>query len=141
MKKRVAKYLSAKEKTDPVPLKSRVAFKRPLSAHERVLRALKQHDILKRLDSGPGDDSFDTPIEDIASPHQLMTDPVSGEEMTAGEYVMLQHERAGAAKDIEQLAQKRVQRKLPGKAGKPKAAKGESADSTAESETNELGEE
>jgi len=89
------------EITDPVPRKSRVAFKRPLSAQERVLRAIRNHEMLKELDSQPGDDTFDTPIENLSTPHQLMVDPISGEEMTAGEHVMLQQERKQARIDVE----------------------------------------
>lgn len=88
------------ETLDPVPKASSVKFKRPLSAHERVLQALRTHDRLKALDALPGDESLDSPDVESMTPHQLMTDPTTGAEMTAGEYVMLQTERAQASKDI-----------------------------------------
>lgn len=93
----------AKELYDPVPLKSKVAFRRPLSASERVARAIKQHEHLRRLQALPGDQGFDEPELDTASPHQLMTDPISGQEMTSGEYVMLQNERQEARQDVQKL--------------------------------------
>lgn len=119
------------EKTDPTKLVSRVAFKRPLSAHERVLRALKTHDILKKLEAEPGDESFDDPPYEELTPHQLIQDPDTGEEMTAGEHVMLQHERAQARYDVQKAteralhlkAKQKARKQAPGKGGK--AAKGE----------------
>lgn len=88
------------ERVSSVKVQSRVAFKRPLSAAERVARAIKDHEYLKSLDSRPGDDTFDSPdIQDKAI-HQLVTDPVTGEELTAGEYVMLQSEREQAHSDV-----------------------------------------
>lgn len=98
-------YLVKKrEILDPVPKASSVKFKRPLSAHERVLQAIKVNREMEALDALPGDDTFDTePIED-KTPHQLMVDPQTGEEMTAGEYVMLQHERAQAREDVAAAA-------------------------------------
>lgn len=101
MKKRVPIVHQVHELTDPVPMKSRVAFKRPLSAHERVQRALRTHEQLRRLEAEPGDESFDDPPYEDLTPHQLIVDPVSGEEMTAGEHVMLQEERAKARIDVE----------------------------------------
>jgi len=92
---------------DPVPKKSSVAFRKPLSAHERVMRAIRTHEIIKRQDSEPGDESFDTPIDKMDTPHQLVSDPETGKEMTAGEYVMLQHERSQARQDVESVRQKR----------------------------------
>jgi len=122
-----------KETLDPVPKASSVQFKRPLSAHERVLQAIRNHEQDKALDALPGDDTFDTdPIED-KTPHQLMTDPQTGEEMTAGEYVMLQHTRAEAEKDVqsarEQALMRKTRKKLPKKAEEePEESEGETED-------------
>lgn len=137
------------EKTDPVPMMAPTAFKRPLSAHERVMRALRQQSQLQKLESEPGDDSFDEPPYENLTPYQLMEDPESGQEITAGEYVMLQHERAQARIDVEKAQQKRAAKKAalaakkaliaPGK-GK-RAAKGEDEDSTESSESDDSGEE
>jgi len=135
------------EKNDPRPLTSKVAFKRPLSAHERILRALKHRDALNRLNAVPGDDTFDTDLDPVDTPHQLVIDERSGREMTAGERVMLQQERVQAAKDVQtRLARERelaTLKKLAGKGrGGPKAAKGgKSAHSRAEAEHDDSGEE
>lgn len=112
---RLNKYgylVKAVEFPDPVPKASKVAFKRPLSAHQRVLQALRTHEQMKALDALPGDDTFDGPDIENMTPHQLMTDPVSGEEMTAGEYVMLQHERAEASRDVAKAVARKKQKKL-----------------------------
>lgn len=94
------------ENLDPVPKASKVAFKRPLSATERVKHAIRQHEASKALNALPGDDTFDEPDVESMTPHQLMEDPATGEELTAGEYVMLQHERALAKKDIAEVARR-----------------------------------
>jgi len=94
------------EKPSSTKMQSRVAFKRPLSAAERVARAIKDHEYLRSLDSRPGDDTFDSPDITDKAIHQLMTDPISGEEVTAGEYVMLQNERAQADKLVMDHVQK-----------------------------------
>lgn len=94
------------EKLDPVPLKSPVAFKRPLSAAERVRLALKTHDYLRSLDALPGDDSLDGPPIENMAPHQLTTDPETGEEMTAAAYVMLQEERSRVHEGLSHAASK-----------------------------------
>lgn len=94
---------------DPVPKASRVAFKRPLSAHQRVMQALKQHQAIEAANAAPGDDSFDAPDLEGMTPHQLMTDPISGKEMTAGEHVMLQAERVEASKTVKQLKAKQAE--------------------------------
>jgi len=104
-------YKSRIEQNSPVRLKSSVAFKPPLSAAARVLRAIKTHDALKRLESLPGDETFDGPNYDELTPHQLVKDPVSGNEMTAGELHMLELERAQAFKDIEAAQQRNASRK------------------------------
>lgn len=98
------------ELTDPTPMVSRTKFTRPLSAHERVLRAFKQHDALKSLEAAPGDDTFDGPDYEGQTPHQLTEDPVTGQEMTAGELHMLETERAIAAKEVQEAKRKAVAR-------------------------------
>jgi len=99
-------YRNEREKLDPVPMKSPVAFKRPLSAAERVRLALKTHDYLRSLDALPGDDNLDgPPIEEMA-PHQLTVDPETGEEMTAAAYVMLQEERSLVHEGLTKAASK-----------------------------------
>lgn len=116
------------EVLDPTPKASRVNFKRPLSAAERVKMAIRAHEQTRALDALPGDDTFDGPDIEAMTPHQLMNDPDTGEEMTAGEYVMLQHERANAARDV----QKAIKRQKPKKLAAPKAptkAEPESEDS------------
>jgi len=102
--------IKVKELYDPVPMKSKVAFKRPLSAHERVMRAIKTHERLMKMANAPGDTDFDAPdIENMAM-HQLMTDPVSGKEMTAGEYHMLSVERQQAAQDVQAYKARKAKR-------------------------------
>lgn len=116
------------EMVDPVPKRSRVAFKKPLSAAERVLRAIKQRELLLAMDrSQPEDDSFDGPDYEQMSPHQLMVDEESGQEMTAGEHVMLQEERRQARLDIEKVQSRIVNDKRVKKA-EPKAKKTESSE-------------
>lgn len=85
--------ITNEETIDPTPVVSRVVFKRPMSAAEKVRNAIRQHEALKALDALPGDESFDSHDFEAMSPHQLMTDEQTGQEMTAGEYVMLQRER------------------------------------------------
>lgn len=149
-----SKFKNPTEVNDPTPMKSRVAFKRPLSAHERVLRALKARDAIERYNASPVDDTHDSHITEELTPHQIIYDPNTGEPvrhpdtgemMTAGEHVMLQHERAEAKKQIaESLRQKSARKqaellkKLSGKgAGKAKAAKGEDDDSTSSDESDD----
>lgn len=103
--------IRAKEFNDPVPMKSKVAFKRPLSAHERVLRAIRTHEKLRQMNAQPGDTDFDGPDLDKMTPHQLMEDPISGKEMTAGEYHMLTVERAQASKDVKAYKERQAKRK------------------------------
>lgn len=119
------------EVTDPVPMKSRVAFKKPLSAHERVLRALRHHQAISRLESEPGDDSFDDPPYEDLTPHQLIVDPDTGQEMTAGEHVMLQSERAQARHDVQHAyeARRRAAARKPKKKIEPQVEETETTDS------------
>lgn len=96
------------EVADPVPVASKVAFKRPLSANERVMRAIRQRDLINAMNAAPGDTDFDAPDFESMTPHQLMEDPDTGKEMTAGEYVMLRHEREQAKTDVAaELARKK----------------------------------
>jgi len=114
------------ETPDPVGKASKVAFKRPLSAHQRVLQAIRTHEAIKAMNEAPGDDSFDGPDVEGMTPHQLMIDPVSGEEMTAGEHVMLQHERGVARAEIQKTAKdhaERLQREAASKKQKKLAIK------------------
>lgn len=105
MKKKIISH-QVHEVNDPTPLVSRVAFKKPLSAHERVLRAIRHHEVLTRMNELPGDDTFDSPPYEDMAPHQLMVDEQTGQEMTAGEHVMLQEERRQAAQDVRQTVAK-----------------------------------
>jgi len=89
------------EITDPVPMKTSVRFKRPLSAHERVNRAIKMFARQQQLDAQPGDDTFDAPPHEGLAAHQLMIDPESGQEITAAEYTMLQEERQIAHEQLQ----------------------------------------
>lgn len=112
-------------------LVSRVAFKKPLSTAQRVAMAIRDHEYLKALDSRPGDDTFDGPDYESKTPHQLMTDPISGEELTAGEYLMLQEERAQAEKDVKSAYEQREAKK---RAVKKSAAKSEALNEGDETE-------
>jgi len=127
--KREPTYLHPFDPSDPVPMQSSVVFKRPLSAHERVLRAIKTHSALERMNAAPGDESFDDPEVEGMTPHQLMHDPISGEEMTAGEYVMLQHERDQARADVAQSLSRREKKKNQKKLEAPAAPKSEEENS------------
>lgn len=101
------------EKLDPTPLKARVHFKRPLTAHEKIQRALRTQKLLDRMDSQPGDESFDTPIEAFETPHQLVPgDDGELTDMTAGEHVMLQHERELAHAEVLEAVERKRNEKL-----------------------------
>lgn len=109
--------------SSPVPMAARVGFKRPLSAHERVMRAIKQYDAYKRREEEPGDDTFDSPAYDELTPHQLITDPDTGEEMTAGEHIMLQKERSDAKKQVREYVAEKTRRESRKRIAPKKAAK------------------
>lgn len=125
--------IKVRELYDPVPMKSKVAFKRPLSAHERVIRAIKQHEQIMKMKNAPGDTDFDGPDYDSMTPHQLMEDPVTGKEMTAGEHHMLALERQQAAKDVRAYKAAQAKRDAANEARKAanaaKKASKKSADS------------
>jgi len=97
-----------KEENDPTPLISKVAFKKPLSAHQRILRAIRTHEALKALDAADGDASFDLDPSEGLTPYQIMHDengveiknPATGHAMTAAEHVMLQEERELSKREV-----------------------------------------
>lgn len=111
MKNKFGYPVNKYETVDPVPMVSKVAFKKPLSAQQRVLNAIRQHDAIRANNALPGDDTFDGPDLENMTPHQLMTDPKTGEEMTAGEYVMLEHERKIASDDVQASIRSASERK------------------------------
>lgn len=121
--------IKVKELYDPTPMKSKVAFKRPLSAHERVIRAIKQHEQIMKMNNAPGDTDFDGPDYDSMTPHQLMEDPVTGKEMTAGEHHMLSQERQQAAHDVRAYRAAHAEREARKAAKAAKKASKRSADS------------
>lgn len=130
--------IKVKELYDPVPMKSKVAFKRPLSAHERVIRAIKTHERLMKLNNTPGDTDFDGPDLEKMTPYQLMEDPISGKEMTAGEYHMLSVERQQAAHDVQAYKARKAQREAEKAAQKAaKVQKKASGSTLTDAETSE----
>lgn len=130
--------IKVKELYDPVPKKSKVAFKRPLSAHERVMKAVKTREMILRLHSQPGDTGFDGPDYDKLTPHQLMydehgqevRDPETGEQLTAGEYHVLSTEREQARKEVAALKARKEQAQLRKAALKASKAQKKASDST-----------
>lgn len=107
MKKRQkARFDHITEDYKPTGQSKIVRASKPLSVHERLLRAIRQQDVIKRLASLPGDEDFDSPDMPV-TPHQLVNDPDTGQELTAGELVMLQRERFEASAAVKNELERR----------------------------------